>query len=155
MIYACILIVLFVLSLYIAGKQLGISQPDVRKCYGNKTDNVATLLDRIQWANHHVDRVNFKARFLLFAIIIAFFTSIIFEKQVNTKNMFISTIIIWIVLLTTNTFFRFHADQFADYFIDNNLKQLRKKLKVPKNIKGLQTHNREFGGHSVCFRHDV
>ena len=146
--------VLFVISLYFISKKLGIAQPDVRKCYGDKTDSIATLLDRIQWANHDVNRVNFKARFMLFALVISFFASVVYEPKVNTKNIFLCTVIVWIVLLTTNTFFRFHADQFADYFIDNNLKQIRKKLNLTSNIKDLQTHNRTFGGHSDCFRHD-
>lgn len=153
MIYALILLILLAISIYLIGKRLGIAQPDVKKCYGNRTDSIATLLDRTQWANHHLDRVNFQARFLLFAIVISFFASVVYERSLNAQNMLVCTIIIWILLLGMSNFFRFHADQFPDYFIDGNLKQIRMKQKLPENIGELQTHNKTFGGHSDCFRH--
>lgn len=155
MIYLVILLFLFIISLYFTGKQLGVVRPSIQKCYGDKTDTIASLLDRIQWSNHDVNRTNFKGRFLLIALLISFFASVIFENNMNTKNIFLCTFVTWIVLILSREFFYFHADQFSHYFIDDNLKKVRKKLKLEENVKELQIHNHKFNRYSECFRHNI
>jgi hypothetical protein len=155
MIYLVILVILAIISLYFTGKQLGVARPSIQKCYGNKTDTIVSLLDRIQWSNHDVNRIDFKSRFLLIALMMSFFSSVIFEDIMNTKNIFLCTFVTWIVLILSREFFYFHADQFSHYFIDDNLFKIRKKLKLKENIKELQTHNRKFNRYSDCFRHNT
>lgn len=136
---AIIIIVLLGISLYMIGtKQLGYKHPDYMKGYGSRKESVKVLLDRIEWANNHRNRIDYNIRYLFYAIVIALFANIIYqEKEFNCFHILQCTLVVWIVLLRAHTFFYYHADMFSNNFANQNIKHLRKKLKVKSNINNL------------------
>lgn len=108
------------------------------KAHGNKKDSLMILLDRIEWANHHHGRHPKLGRIAFISVIIGFFTSIVYLGEMCPLNMLQSIIVIWVILVTSNTFFTFHADKFSSYYIDENLKHIRRKLKLKSRVNKLK-----------------
>ena len=145
-----ILIILGV-CLYKIKDQLGPSSDGVMKGYGKRDENILILLDRIQWVNHYPARRNIIARYGLYSIIISFIMSILYESKLHTQTLIQSIIIIWILLLCAYSFFEHHSDKFSSYYIDNNLKHIRRKLKLKSSIDTLCTNKKQFTGKDGCF----
>lgn len=135
MLCAILVVVVFGYGIRTVMKECGTTKD--LKANGNKKESIKILLDRIEWANHHQGRHPKLGRLAFLAIIIAFFTSIIYLEEMCPLNMIQSTIIIWVILVTSNTFFTFHADKFSSYYIDENLKYIRRKLRVKSNVDKL------------------
>ena len=87
---------------------LGGSTPSVMKGYGKKDESIRVLLDRIQWSNHYPARLNIAARYGFYAVLISFFASIIYEPKSSTHNILQCTIIVWLILLGSHSFFGHH-----------------------------------------------
>jgi uncharacterized membrane protein len=120
------------------------------KGYGNKTESVGVLLDRIQWANHYPVRTNLFFRYALYSVVISFFASVIYEKEISVQNNLQCIIIIWMLLLGFHSFFNHHADKFSSYFIDNNLNYIRSKLNIKSNIDNLSENYKRFSSNDDC-----
>lgn len=119
-------------------KQIDDKHPDYMKSYGTKNESIQVLLDRIDWANNHNNRIDYSVRYLLYALIISLFANIIYqENEYNCIHILQCTLVVWIVLMRANTFFYYHADMFSNNFANENIKHLRKKLKVKSNINNL------------------
>jgi len=150
-IYTFIIIVILAISLFISMKNhLGGSTPSVMKGYGKKDESIQVLLDRIQWSNHYPARLNIAARYGFYAVLISFFASIIYEPKSSTQNILQCTIIVWLILLGSHSFFGHHSDKFTAYFIDDNLNHLRNKLKVSSCIDSLSVNQTKFPGNHDC-----
>ena len=141
-IYRCIIIFLFIISIYKTFRhQVGID--NLSKGFGKYKESTSVLLDRIQWSNHYNDRKNISMKMLFFSIIINFFTYIIYISpyEYNISNtiknyeidyclMLQGIIVVWLILMCFNSYFLHHADKFDSYFIDKNINYIRKKLKL-------------------------
>lgn len=125
------------------------------KAHGNKKESLMTLLDRIEWANHHQGRHPKLGRLAFFAVIISFFTSIIYLGEMCPLNMMQSIIVIWVILVTGNTFFTFHSDKFSSYYIDENLKHVRRKLRLKSRVDNLKInpHQEDDNYNSTCLHY--
>lgn len=152
LIYTIIILIIFIISLYYTFKyslSLGPNSPNVNLGYGTSKEKVSTLLNRIEWSNHYYGRINYYVRYSVYAIIITFFCSIIY-KSTNTLYFLQSVIIVWLILVKTNSFYTHHIDKFNSYFINKNINHIRKKLKLKKSGK-LKNNKRKFKGSGNCF----
>lgn len=155
MIYSSICIILLVISLYYISKNLGANTVNNKKCFGQKKENIATLISRTVWANYNYNRTFLSARYLFFSLVLAFFGSIIFEKKCDEKNIFLCTIVFWVVLSYGFGFMRYHADQYSAYFINKNLEKIRKKLNLPViPFHKLKITKKRFNSNSSVYLHD-
>jgi hypothetical protein len=138
---------LFMIFRYNTGSCVNI----IAKGYGVKDDSIETLLDRIQYSNHYPAKRLIKHRYALYSVIIAFLTSIVYSPKLDSRNMLQAMIIIWLILICCHSFFNHHSDKFTSYFIDNNIKYIREKLKINSSINILKVNKRgKFPGNHDC-----
>ena len=142
---------LFLVSTYLTFKHnVGLDNQIVTKGYGKKSESISVLLDRIQWSNHYPNRINIYAKYILYAVLIAFLSNIIYQSN-NFSYMLQMIIIILLVLLATHSFFSHHADKFVHHFIDKNIEYLRNKFKLESNIEKLIINKLSPRSRNSCF----
>ena len=141
-----IIIILLCISLYYVGKyQLSYHLDDNMKGYGERKETVQVLLDRIEWSSNHYNRINYSIRYLLYSLIISFMANIVYvDKDVNYMDILKSTLVVWVILICSQSFFNFHADQFSGNFIRKNVKHIRKKMGLGTDIPNLKISNKRF-----------
>jgi hypothetical protein len=120
------------------------------KGYGKKKESIQVLIDRIQWSNHYPIRMNISARYGIYAIIISFLSSIVYESKLGACGILQNTIVIWIVLMGLHSFFGHHSDKFKSYFIDDNLEKVREKLHLLSDIRNLTVNQTKFDRNHNC-----
>lgn len=163
-IYYSIIIIIVIISIKLVGKNCTPINDLVDKAYPNKDDNISTIIDRIEWANHYPGRIEYKLRYIIYSFILSLLLSVVlfgFNKSSNnissantpSGKLFLQTMITcWVVLVALQSFFCHHADKFYSYSIDENLKKLRKKLKKRKGKFNLLSKREEkFTGKDGCF----
>lgn len=136
-IYGIIVIIIFIYTVYTLFK---IDNGHIKdsKGYGLPNEKVSKLLDRIVWSNHHIGRYPRYLRALFYAIVIGFVTNIVVTEKVDPKILIENIFVVWIVVVMLNSYFTFHSDKYNSYFIDNNIRHIRKKLGIP-NIEKVET----------------
>jgi len=144
-----IITILVITSAYQTFKSVGMNSSLTKKGYGKSTETIGTLLDRIQWSNHYLGRIPLYSRYMFYSIIITFFVSIIY---CNTDSWFFlqNTLVICLILITANSYFSYHADKFPSYYIDKNIKHIRKKLKLEPKFK-LSTYELKDSTRNKCY----
>ena len=151
------IIVIFILCLYFIKTELGPTNYTINKAYLQKNDSISTMLDRIQWSNHHQGRLSLGIRYMFYSIIITFVVGIIFLNGLPRAFTFIrTTIMVWIILMFLHFYFSHHSDKFSSYAIDQNIETIREKLGYEKNNFKNMTNNltkqeRKFDGYEDCF----
>jgi len=150
-IYTFIIILICILSLYIISRQLSPNKDIFIKGRPYIDDDISTNIDRIDWSNKYPGRVNMIGRYGLYAIVISFFTGIIYTNNIDSFTMLQSVIVVWLVLITSHSFFTHHADKFCNYFIDSNIKHIRKKLNIGSDINNLSYDNTKLKRTDKCF----
>lgn len=151
--YYSIVIIITIISIKIISKTCTPINNLVDKSYPQNNDNIQTILDRIDWANHYPGRIQYKLRYIVYSFIIALLLSIvIFNKMVNGKLFLQMMIAIWVILVALQSFFCHHSDKFFSYSIAENLKKLRKKLNKRKGkFSNLTKRSEKFTGKDGCF----
>lgn len=118
--------------------QMGPNSQSLNKGYGKRSDNIKTLLKRIEWVNRYKGRCNYPIRFIIYAVILSILVSIlIYDKKLPPITTFIQMVLVlWVALLSLQLYFDHHVDKYAHYYIDKNLKYITKrlKLKLPKDV---------------------
>lgn len=144
---------LLVLSLYLVKKDTGSVNQAVRKGYKQSGDTTSTMLDRIEWSNHHRGRVSFAGRYMFYALVITLAASIIFVNGFPPASTFLQmAIVTWLALMSFHSYFSHHADKFSSYTIDSNLAAVRKKLGLEKgDLSKLSEQLEGLPGHHGCF----
>ena len=106
----------------------------INKSYGNINESIQLLLDRTEFASHYKGRLNVKAKYFLYSLILSFITSTIYTESVlPSPKIYIQTVFtLWLVLLSFYRFFEHHSEKFGNYAINKNIKLLRKKLNLKK-----------------------
>ncbi len=150
--YIIILIILFY-SIKTISKNTTPINKLIDRSYPENNDSISILLDRIEWTNHYPGRIQYIFRFIIYSIIISLINSIIIYNKLPDGKIFIQLMLgIFIVLLTLNSFFSHHADKFASYSIEKNVKFLRKKLGVKRgDFNKLSRRKKHFSGKDNCF----
>jgi len=111
----------------------------INKSYGNINESVQLVLDRTEFASHYKGRLNVKAKYFLYSLILSFITSTIYTESVlPSPKIYIQTVFtLWLVLLSFHRFFEHHSEKFGNYAINKNIKLLRKKLNLKKGKEKL------------------
>ncbi len=149
-----LVLALFIISLCVNITQSGPLNATTRKGYMQPGDSVATMLDRVQWSNQHHGRINYICRYFTWAVPISFMVSIVFLNRLPDSVTFVQVLlVVWISLLSYDSFFNFHADKFSSYTVDQNIKGIRKALGYMKGYE-LSEQTEKFPGHSDCFTFD-
>lgn len=150
-IYYLTVIIIFIVSAYETFKNhIGPSNSTVMKGYSKGSESIPILLDRIQWANHYPARMQIAARYGFYAILISFFVSIVYESKLNAQNFLQSVLIVWVLLIGTNSFFGHHSDKFSSHYIDDNLTHIRRKLGLKSDVLKLCVNYKNFKGRDDC-----
>lgn len=103
------------------------------KGYGSKSDDLATLLERCNWANHYKGRLPIFWRQLCYAFIVTFIILLISTNSIPTPRIYIQCVFVsWMILNALNQYVQHHCEKFSHYAIDRNINLIRKKLKVKK-----------------------
>jgi len=146
-----IIVLLFIVSLYVTFKyNVGIDSKITNKGYGNSQESISILLDRVQWSTHYKGRLDIYSRFMIYSVIISFFVSIINER-INSLFLLQTIIIVWLILISTDSYFTYHSDKYSSYFIDKNLSHIRKKLKIFPNLGKLRVNDIKKKERNKCF----
>mgnify|MGYP001393568393 CR=1 FL=1 len=129
--YIAILVVLIALCIYKVQPELGPKTQTLRMSKGTMKDSVATLLSRIQHGNKIPYSISYPYRYILIGIVLSFFMSLIWIGDITLDKVFIRSILVcFTFLLAFHNYFETHSDRFHSVYIDENVKFLRKKLKV-------------------------
>jgi len=136
LIFICVLL-LFILSVYKIAPTLGPASKTSSKGYGLETESINVLLKRIKWSNNFPARINYYYRFLFISIIITFLLLSLQSESIihNEKKIVNILVIVFLILVGTNSYFSHHCEKFKSFYIDNNVDKITKKLN--KNKKGL------------------
>lgn len=132
LVYIVILAVIVSLWKYISYSP---NDPIFNKNYGTKTDSVDTILSRCVLANNYKANLNYKARHLLYAILIGFVVLVVHENSFPNFHKYLQSVfIIWVLLQGLHGYVQHHCEKFSHYAIDKNINLVRKKLKLSKKI---------------------
>lgn len=127
-----ILLLLIIVFIHLF-KHDGPVSSNLKRGYTQHNDSIEVLLSRIQWNAQYPGRVKHGIRFLFFAIILAYVTSIITLGHGPSTQVFLQLIlIIWFILVGFRSYFTYHSDKFASYAIESNVDAIRKTLGCSK-----------------------
>lgn len=103
------------------------------KGYGKKSDSVATLIDRIDWANNYPGRIELFFRYILYSIIISFVLCLVIQNSLPSPLVYTQCVVVtWILLRCFYYYTQHHCDKYSNYAIDRNINMIRKKLNLKK-----------------------
>jgi hypothetical protein len=148
-----IILIIIVMLFYFLNNMRKFESPNnifVNKGNSKENEDVSILLDRIDWCNHYQGRLDIFSRNGFCSIIICFFISIIYENS-NILNLLQSILIVWFLLNQSTFYFTHHSDKFCSYFIDKNIKLIRKKLRLNSNIHKLKNIPFKYKGEDDCW----
>lgn len=135
-----IIITLFILCIY----KIQISEycgPDSyhpSKVNGISTDNVSTLLNRLDYGNNISTKMNHNKWLIIRSIILSFFVSFLLLNKLPSSKRFLSCVfVIFILLNAFKNYSDHHETRFINYFMNKDIQLIRKKL----NIKRQRTLN--------------
>lgn len=105
------------------------------KVNGSSTDNVSTLLNRLDYGNNISIKMNHYKWLIIRSIILSFFVSLLLLNKLPSSKRFLScAFIIFILLNAFRNYSDHHENRFINYFMDKDIQLIRKKLNI-KNIK--------------------
>lgn len=129
--YIVVLVVLLAVCIYKVQPELEPKTETLRMSKGTLKDSVSTLLSRIQHGNKIPYSISYPYRYGFIGIVLSFFMSLIWTGDIRVNKVFIRSIIVcFTFLLAFHNYFETHSDRFHSVYIDQNIKFLRKKLKV-------------------------
>ena len=131
MIYWCVLLVLVIYAVVHVRKNYGPHNDFTQLVHGTKDESVETLLQRLDYANNMNGKIHFRAWILLQSIVVTFFLSYyVYNSFCGVQTFLVIVILVMVVLLGTHTFYEHHINRFNHYFTDQNIKNIRKKLRL-------------------------
>lgn len=149
-IHLIIIGILLLVVIYRIPKQLGPECKYVNTGRGLSSENISTLLSRIEWANNFPSRTDYYTRFLLLGIVVSFMIGlVIFEGMPPTKIFLSMIFIIFTCSIVLNNYFIYHSDKFNNSYIQDNIRYIRKKLKSKrtKNLNDTKTNEITLSKH--------
>ena len=147
-----VVILILLLCFYLIKKNLGPINSTVCKGYTQPKDTVKTMLDRIQWSNHHQGRLSYAPRYMLYSIFITLAASMIFLNKLPSPVVFLQMMIVtWLALMSLHSYFSHHGDKFSSYAIDQNVNNIRTELGYSNTLGELSEQTEKFAGHEDCF----
>ena len=130
-VHLIIIVILIALVIYRFPKQLSPACKYVNLGRGLPAEDMDVLLSRIEWANNFPNRTDYYTRFLLVGIIASFMSGLVaFERMPSAKIFLSMTFIIFACLIILNNFFTHHSDKFNNSYIQDNIRYIRKKLRL-------------------------
>jgi hypothetical protein len=135
MLIVSILVIIVAYCALIAGPQSSPENSAYNRGYGEDSDTVDTLVSRIEWSNHYKSRIHLVHRFVVFSFIIGVVVITCIQNRIPSgidlaRFVFICTV----MSLALNKYITHHGEKFPHYAIDRNVKLLRKKLGLQKNL---------------------
>jgi hypothetical protein len=145
MIYHILITILFIYSIKELSKFLGKDKltPFIN---GEKTEDVETLLNRIDYFNNVNKDINFNAFNIISSISITLFVCFYVYENIEIKNFFGIFFIIFVCLSSLRSFYEHHVIKSMHHCVDKNLKILRKKL----NCKRFKNLKRNYLKNHMC-----
>lgn len=138
-----VLILMYILSIAIAMEWNGIYRNDPRaklvagtgkihyKGLGSNKESIETLLNRIYWvADADGRNTKWKRCFMIAFISTIAIIYIVYTRPPTAKEVILLILIVFIACMACSSFFRFHSDRFAPYYIRQNILLLQKKLNL-------------------------
>jgi len=133
-------IILLIIGIIYSMNTTGTHHKGVYKGYGTDLENIPTLLSRIRWVSHSRGRINYEARYIIYAFILTLMSGFISYNRIIPGKKFIQILVsMWLILISLHRFYEHHAEKFVHYCVDSNTKRIMKKLKV-KKVKKLPTN---------------
>lgn len=146
--FSILIVLIVVLIFYYCKKYSGIAV--YSKGYGHPKDTVETLFDRMEWANHYKGRDAIFLRHFLYSLVITFVVLSVLENRLpSIQKYFQGVFLVFLMLQTFYNYFQYHAEKFAHFSIEDNIKLLRKKLKLKKGRLSKIWYTK-FPGASPC-----
>jgi len=101
------------------------------KGLGSDEESIDKLLNRIYWTATADDRNNkWKRAYIIATIATLMIIVLIYRTRPSAKDIVLILIIIFIVCYAVFSFFKFHSDRFAPYYIRDDVIKIRNKLKL-------------------------
>jgi len=130
-------IVILIAGIMASKNTTGTHHKGVDKGYGTESEDVSTLLNRIRWVSHSRGRINYAARYIIYAFILIIPIGFISYNGIIPGPKFLQVLLsIWITLISLHRFFDHHGEKFVHYCVDSNARRVMKKLKARK-VKNL------------------
>jgi hypothetical protein len=126
-----LLLVLYVLK----EQRSGPTHESCSRGYHQESDDMRTLLDRIEWSSVRTNRVNYVSRYLIWGLWVTFLGTIIITEQVCRPPLeFLRNwITISVILLGLHGYYDWHSDKFSTFTTLEGVKKLRSKMGVKKS----------------------
>jgi len=103
--------------------------------HGKKTDDVATLLERVSYANNINGKINHKAWCVFSALVVTFFATYYLYDGFCGLDKYVTTcVLVAFLLMMLHNFYDFHVVKFVHFATDENIKTIRKKLKLSRPV---------------------
>ena len=147
--YIFILIFIVILAYALCKNECGPSISIYQSGYGDKKENVATLLDRTEWANKYKARLNYNLRYIFLATLLMLGVTIVIDIYLSQVEFIRGVFIMFVVFYAFHNFINHHSEKFGHYAVDRNIKIIRKKLHLKK--KDLKVSNIKFSNSSPCY----
>lgn len=126
-----IIVILFIKSI---NKNTIHAENNIR-AYGEKHDDIKSLLNRIEWSSNYSGRVNYFIRYLFYSLFITLFVGIVMLNKIPKPMVYCqSAFACWFCLISLHGYMTHHCDKYHDYAIKRNVKLLKKKLNISKYI---------------------
>lgn len=124
------------------------------KAYGQKTDSIITLFNRIEWANNYNGRINIFTKYLFYSSITVLLTSVVILNSIPSPKIYLQTLFVcWFSLISLDGYFNHHCDKYHNYAISRNLKILKKKLKIRHRYTVPEDSEKRFSTHSEAMNY--
>lgn len=146
-------IILIVCICYVYLKRLSGSKVWTR-AYGDKQEDIETLLNRIQWANNFRSQLRIPLRHLFISLIISLCVLTLMCDGAPSIPDYVRTVFVMFVLLQAfYNFSQFHCEKFPHYAIDRNVRLIRKRCGIRRSKLPPQSRIQKFPVVSACYNY--
>jgi hypothetical protein len=129
MIIYLLILVLLVVSLRKQRAQEKPTSPQIAQGRGSPSDDVETIIDRLEWANSVNSRTAFHWRILIVSIVCSTIALMVFNKQSPSPLILLQIILILFTLLySAHKYYERHHEIFARVYTQDNLIRLRERI---------------------------
>ena len=107
------------------------------KGLGNEDESIETLLNRIYWvADSDGRNAKWKRSYIISFMATLLIICAIYKNVPSPRDLVILLICIFVVVMATTSFFRFHSDRFAPYYVRRNIQLIQQKLNLKTHDPG-------------------
>lgn len=136
---AIIVVFIYFIKDLINSDYAGSNSLEPSKVNGSKSDDVETLLRRLDYGNNITTKMNHFKWLTLYSVILSFFISIFLLNKLPNSKVFLGTVFITFILLNAfRNFIDHHRLRFINYFMDRNIQLIKAKLNIKKTNKKLK-----------------